>query len=507
MGYKTVANTVAEWDDTSPFIFELREERGTADMPHLEAIRIDLSGLRQGFTDNFLLILKDVLIAWRNRVALATIEKNAQNLKSLFLNIKRLELFQERIDVIDDTFLLAVSASKDEFSKFQLRCLRSTFSYAPNSSLWAQGLRIEDFPDFPKRKGSYGQQIDRILAKALSRSVCVNILSKCEQAYESGRIDIGHFAFANLAFAVFCRPDSYRQIRLSDLVFDSKSNSFFLYITPAKTSVQRPEKICFRINEPLGILLQKQRQNVISTYGNLVTYENIGNLCMFPARRLRDDNSAWVHTHANQNFGMLKNSIAFDGAYPRQIQRILLNESETLGANVLRHTIGTQLAHVGASAKTIQAVLKHATDNVCRAYVDIAFQGLIEVLSDAIQPAYDAHLPAFNRFRSKFDTVVPEKAVRSDEVGTGKIELTGECGKDIQCDHAPISCYGCNRFTPCWDAEHSINLKIVQLEINEYNRRGKAFQHLTERALAAKYQIIMVMNAAERFRQDMPLEK
>jgi hypothetical protein len=47
-----------------------------------------------------------------------------------------------------------------------------------------------------------------------------------------------------------------------------------------------------------------------------------------------------------------------------------------------------------------------------------------------VQLAYDAHLPAFDRFRSEFDTVVPEKAVRSDEVDTGKIELTGECGKD-----------------------------------------------------------------------------
>ena len=349
----------------------------------------------------------------------------------------------------------------------------------------------------------YGQQIDRILAKAMSRATCVSILSRCEQAYESGQLDIGHFAFANLAFAVFCRPESYRQIRLSDLVFDSKSGAYFLYIFPVKSRVKHPEKICYRINEPVGLLLLKQRQSVVQKYGHLVAHDDISKLCLFPARRLHNNDSTWVHIYANQNFGMLEDQIGFDGAYPRQIQRVLLKKSGTLSANVLRHTVGTQLAHTGASSRTIQAVLKHATDNICKAYVDIAFHGLIDVLSDAMQPAFDSHLPVYEHFRSKLDPVPPEKAIRSDDLRTGRVELTGECGTRIQCEYAPISCYGCNRFIPCWDADHSINLEIIQQEINDYSRRGKPFQHLIERAISAKYQIIIVMNAADRYKDNL----
>lgn len=238
-------------------------------------------------------------------------------------------------------------------------------------------------------------------------------------------------------------------------------------------------------------------------YAHLIPPDDIGKLCLFPARRLHDDDSKWVHDYANKNHGMLKDHVGFDGAYPRQIQRILLKKDGTLSANVLRHTVGTQLAHTGVSAKTIQAVLKHATDNVCRAYVDIAFHGLINVLSDAMHPPFATHFPVFERFRSQSDPVDATHAIQSDDLITGRVELIGECGKQIQCEYAPISCYGCSRFIPCWDADHRINLDAVQQEINDYARRGKPFQHLVERAVTAKYHIVMVMNATDRYKETL----
>lgn len=503
MGHKTVGNTLAEWNDNTPLIFELKEEFGPSDIRHVVTIRIDLSELRQSYTDFFLASVKDILIEWRKTLSLTTIETYSRNFKYLLSKIQNIAIFEEKINTVDDLFLLSISAVKDQLKDTQLSCLRRAFIAAPYSPLWAQGLQVKDFPSAKQKKGCYGQQIDRILAKTLSRDVCVYILSKCEQAYELGQIDIGHFSFANLAFSVFCRPQSYRQIRLNDLVFDTKSGTFFLYITPAKTHIHNPEKICYRINEPVGLLLQKQRQHVIQKYGHLVDPQDSGKLCLFPARHLHNNDSAWVHSYANQNFGMLENSNRFDGAYPREIQREILGEVGTLGANVLRHTVGTQLAQIGASAKTIQAVLKHATDNICNAYVDIAFHGLIDVLSDAMKPAFEKHIPIFNRFRSKLDPIEPEQAIRSENFSSGRIELTGECGKNIQCEYAPISCYGCNRFIPCWDADHSINLDIVQQEIDECDRRGKPFQHLVERARTAKYQIIIIMNAVDRYRENI----
>jgi integrase len=501
MGYKNVGKTLAEWEDAAPFTFSLSEEVGPIDDRYRSAIIVDLSDLRRGFSARFLVNLKDLLIEWRKTISLTTVASRSKHLRILFKKVVNLGLFDSEIDVIDETFLLALDATVEEITESPLQSLRLLFLNSPDSQLWAPGLHADYFPLFKHKKGRHGRQISRILAKALTRSACVHILSRCEHAYDLGEIDIGLFAYANLAFAVFCRPESYRQIQLRDLIFDKKSNSYYLYILPTKTNVENPTKICYKINEPLGVLLQKQRQNVVEQYSHLVDVRDVSRLALFPARELNGDKSAWRHKYANDHFGMYKDSKYLTVAYPRQIQKRCLSIGLSIGANVLRHTVGTQLAQTGASSRTIQAVLKHATDIVCRAYVDIAFNGLIQELSDAMQPAFEKHLPVFTRFRSKYDCIDPAQAIRSDDLHTGKIELTGECGKLIQCEYSPITCYGCARFIPCWDADHSVNLAIVEQEIEDYKRRGKPFEQLIERARTAKYQIILVMNSADRYLQ------
>ncbi len=501
MGYKAVGSCFAEWNDAEPFTFTLTEKIGSAPPHRSTIIKIDLSELREGFTDDFLMNLKELLIDWRNRVALTTIEGYSQTLRHLLLRVIKLRLFDTKVEVIDEAFLLALETVTHEMTENQLKRLKSLFLITKYSPLWGAGLHPNYFPQFKEKKGAHGRTISRILAKALTRAACVHILSRCEQAYDLGEMDIRLFAFANLAFAVYSRPESYRQIQLSDLVFDIKSNAYFLYILPVKTRVRNPEKIAYKINPALGVLLQKQRQSFVERYSHLVAPDDVHKLALFPAGKLNAEKTAWLHPHANENFGMYGTAESFSERYPREIRRSFLSGELNIGANVLRHTVGTSLAQTGASARTIQAVLKHSSDTICKAYVDIAFHGLVDVLSDALQPAFDMHLPVFTRFRSKNDVIPIEKAIRSDDLESGKIELTGECGKLIQCEYAPISCYGCARFIPCWDAEHSINLAYVEQEISDFKRRGKAFEHLLQKAKIAKHQIIIVMNAADRYRQ------
>jgi len=501
MGYMTVGNTRAEWDDTAPLVFTLSEEVGQGDERREVNIKIDLSDLRHGFSNDFILILKEALIQRRNKVSLKTVAINARNLLHLFSRVINLCLFEAKIDIIDEGFLLVLDTVTEKMTNIQLKTLKAMFLAAPHSPLWAQGLHASSFPKWEDKKGRHGRLVSRILAKALTRAACVHILSTCEQAYDLGKMDLGLFSFANLAFAVFCRPESYRQIQLSDLTFDEKSNAYFLNIFPVKSRVKNPAKIRYRINEPLGILLQKQRQSVVDQYSHLVAPQDVSKLALFPARKLNPHKSAWLHEHANKYFGMYGTAEAFALGYPRQISRLFRLDGLTIGANVLRHTVGTQLAQTGASSQTIQAVLKHASDYVCQTYVDIAFHGLIDALSDAMQPAFEKHLPVFTRFRSKNDPVNADRAVRSDDPETGKIELTGECGKLVKCEYAPITCYGCMRFIPCWDADHGVNLAVVQEEIEDYKKRGTPFQQLIEKAQVAKYQIVLVMNAAALYSQ------
>jgi integrase len=496
-------NTVVEWEDTEPFIFTMRGEVGPADNRTTKTIAIDLSTLREGFTDGFLLNFKDHLIDRQNQVKLASVKVDADNLRRLFRKTIDLKLFDSKISLIDEAFLLCVSAVQENLTKAEIDYPRTTFNNNHNSPIFAKGLNENDFPSWKSKKGAYGSQIDRILAKALSQASVAHILDLCDTAYAAGRIDIGHYSFAHLAFAVFVRSNSYMQIRVGDFWYDSKAKQYFIDIVTSKTGELVPSKVRYGLNEHLGLLLTKQRQHVIDTYGHLVAEDDVKKLALFPARQLRSGRSRWTHKYANQNYGMYENSASFILGYPQAIKIHLKDDKINLNSNALRHTLGTLLAQAGASEMTIQAVLKHATPTVCRAYVDIAFHGLIEELSEAMRPAFAEHLPGLLNFRSKCDPVAPEKLIRSEDLETGRTEDTGECGKSIVCENAPIVCYTCFRFTPCWDADHSINLDIAQREIEDMTKRGKPFQQMVERARTAKNRILMIMNAADRHRDAM----
>lgn len=506
MAYRTIGNTVIEWDDDKPFIFTITEITRSDDDRKSINIKIDLSELRSGFEDTFLLHLKDHLIERRNQVTIVSIKTESSNLLSLFCKITELKVYESKIGIVDEALLLCLSAIKDKFSGSSLKFLKMAFTSNPYSSLFAHELQASDFPLQRNKKGGFGSQIDRILAKALSQSAVAHILDRCDAAYDSHKIDIGHYSFVHLAFAIFCRPESYRQIRLADLIFDVETNKYFISIIPVKTGVLRPNKIRYQINEPLGILLIKQRQNVIDTYGHLVAPQHIEKLALFPARRLRADGTRWISNFANKNFGMYEHSSNFIACYPERIKTSIGDEHFTMSANSLRHTVGTLLAQSGASAQSIQAVLKHSNSDSCQAYVDIAFHGLMKELSDTMRPSFQCHFPAFARFNSKNSPVPIAKAIRSEDLETGQIEQIGECGKDIACTHAPISCYGCFRFIPNWDADHSINVNILEREIDDFKQKGKPFESMVERARTAKNHIMLVMHAADRYRDNMQQE-
>lgn len=501
MTYRTIGDTVIEWQYGSLTSFTVTQPTGSRDRKVSSSISIDLSLLENGFTDNFLSALKQHLIECCSRVKITTLKTEYARLRSLFSQIIKLELFNAKVEIIDEGFLLCLAAVESKFKASTLKYLKSAFLANPHSSLFSRGLLESDFPSPSNKKGQHAQCIDNILAKALTRSAAAYILDVCDRAYTAGTMGIDHYSFIHLSFAVFVRPNSYRQIRLEDLSITSKGQ-YFVEIISSKTNEKYPSSTSFRINEPLGVLLTKQRQHVISTYGHLVPQEEIHKLALFPCRKLKVDKSQWRSAYANNHFGMHESGGDFDRSYSKLIRRLhFKNDRITIGATALRHTIGTLLAQTGASSKTIQAVLKHATNTVCKAYVDIAFHGLMDELSESMYPAFAEHLPAFINFRSRVDPAPTEKLVLSWNQDFGKLENIGECGKSMVCANAPIVCYGCSRFVPCWDADHSINLRLVEQEIEDMRKLGKPFEHMVDRAIRAKNKIIIVMYAADRYHQ------
>lgn len=520
MGHIAIGRATAEWDEGAHFIFTIQELRGSKDSKELESIKVDLTKLQTRCTEDFLINLRDILIRRRNRVTLRTIETEASNIKSLLMKVNEAEGLTTLIGKIDDGLLIALTTIVDTVSGASLRTLKRFFENHPEHRLFASNLRGEDFPVKTEKRGAHGANIDRVLSKSLTRIACVEFLHRLNEAYEQGTIDIARFAFGNLAFAIYVRPESYRNIKVSDLTFDTSSGKFYVHVLSAKLGSEHAVRIPFALTDEVGLILRKQQISVISEYGPLLLpaqnpLENeqqyktnhsdaiskaIKDLPMFPALSKSADGSKWRYDETNASRGKLA-AHSFYGTYYKPLQRLAKGFQGKLNANNLRHTIGTNLALSGCSAKTIAAVLKHATERTCRKYVDIAFKGLIDVLSDAMQPAFDEHMPAYTLFKSVVDPIDSSKAIHSDDIETGRDGLTGECGKMIRCEHAPLACYGCNRFIPCYDADHTINLTVAQREYDRYKDAGRQYHKLKSKAEWLLHRIQVVVQACSIYKQ------
>lgn len=495
---RIVGNTVAEWGDATPLKFSLKD-KPTKSNPIGQALEVDLNPFTEACERAFLLHVKDFLIDRCNRVSLRTVEGDVNSLKACFLTIYRKEILANKIEQVNEALLLGISPFHLEFPSRALGTLRTAFNDSPHSLMFAEGLNDSDFRFGTNKLGQLGQKKKTILSTALTRASVVEILRIAEELYEAGDLDIGHFSFLNLAFAVYCRIDSYRTITLSDLDYRKSENAWYLWIHALKHRVHGPVKIPYKINARLADILLDQRDHVIKTYGHLVAKSDHPQLALFPARALALGDSRWLGDYANSHYGQMpRGDSYFDGLQNKKAWRTAIKKRLT--TNALRHTVGTQMAQAGLKAWAIQAVLKHATDLVCQIYVDIFAEGMIEQLSDALQPAFEHRLPVFQRFRTKSDPVSSAHAIECED-DAGRVEFVGECGTELRCDAAPLGCYDCSRFIPCWDADHSINLNDVEREINKCKRAGLAYQDHVKKGQHIKYKIILVMNACDLIQQ------
>lgn len=503
--YQRVGNVVAQWEEDSPLVWTMRETSGEGQSLRVSEVTLNLRPLEFGYELPFLLALKDALIEQRHQVVLSTIATDCQSLRLLLSRVQANGL-DAKVAVIDNGFIVALNAMRDEIPAPYLRAVKRLHArHRDDNRLFNAGLQAADFPAPGSKRGAKGDAIHNILAKALRRSTMVHILDVVEAAFEEDRIDIGLYAFIRLAFHIFCRPESYRQLTLADLRVDkhpkSGAVSYFLDVLPAKSGVHNPRKIVYHLHSEVGRLLAMQRESVAKTYGHLVSEAEIGRLALFPARRLRRDGT-WVSNMANAHGGML-DSGAFLRTYLEAIRSLTQHKLTFIG---LRHTIGTQLAQMGCSATTIQAVLKHTSDKSCQSYVDIVFEGLIDELSDGLQPRFEEHFPAFTVFASKDDPIPAERRIDSEDLETGKIETTAMCGRQAACSYAPITCYACGRFIPCYDADHSINLNVVNREIQGAECKGLAMRHEVKRWKSIRNFVRLVISACESKRMAMEQE-
>ncbi len=504
---ETVAFTTFTWEEVNPLKWEAVTQIDEDSPKYPQTF--DLSDLSNGFEESFLLALKDLIIGRFRRVKPLSIKSECEDVKRLLKRIQAdqtsdvagLRLMQNsKISAVDSGLLVGITAKlAAEPTWIAQSCigrLKDWFSAGGNGSVF-QGVDKGDFP-VQRRIGREDVLRMNIIAKALTRVQQIAVLKAVEDAFQGGQIDLGLYALWNLNNYVYARPESLRQIRCGNLRWDddpiTREKRFFLSVLPAKRpGLKKVKAIEYPLTPFLGQLLCQQVQEVIQRDGPLYGLncnstveerEQIeSRLAMFPRR-----NAGKRRAFETENFGMFEESINFTDNYLKPLQWMI--EGVHIDFVAMRHTIGTQLAAEGVSAEVIQAVLLHANSLTGRRYIDLVNKALREKLSGGLQefpklfPAYEAFTNTRKLNELKRDS--PQKVINSRgpidlQTGEMPVETTGECGKHSACNYAPLSCYGCFRFIPNLDADHSINLRIVEERVARFDAMGKPLRELVER--------------------------
>lgn len=506
-----VNKTLISWEAAEPLRW-IASTRVAQVAPEYED-EFDLSGLREAFEERFLLTLKNLFISRHRRVKRMTLKEDIESMARTLRKVqaKQLTLHERLVDqakiaVIDIGLLTAIRAKLVDEPNWicpgDLARFKRLFKYAGEGSVFV-GVSVGDFPTAGAGRSIEDLFRARIVAQALSRSAQIAVLKNIEDGFQNLEIDLALYTFWNLAHHLFIRPESYRQITCGDLIVceDKKTNkkTYVLMVMPAKRRTLLQKKMPTELDAQMGELLLLQRESVARQNGPLYGItSSMPNeerrrleccLAMFPRRTGTRKDFEIAH------FGMFGDKQGLGISYTNPLQRRL--ESIKIGFNVMRHTIATHLAAAGCSAQTIQAVLKHATSQTARVYVDLATKELKERLSHGLEGLADL-FPAYRVFTTERDAkVIPIRTISSSNVDPETGELTkitpGQCGGNKACDYAPLACYGCWRFIPALDADHSMNLRLVQDSIDRHMQMGRSFVHLLERDEVLKLNIEFVI--------------
>ena len=520
---QTVGKTIFTWFDIAPLKFEAATREAIGEPEY--RLKFDLAQLTNGFEKSFLLALKDLIMQRFLKVRVRTMKNEYASVRQLFNKIQSDQTSTDlskhlmeanRISVIDTGLMIAVRKKLAQDNGWIHRqCidrLSDWFLFAGNGSVF-KDVERGDFPT-SNRSGRADTIRQGIIAKALSRTLQIAVLTDVERRFQAGELHLGVYVSWNLTNTLYARPESLRQIRCCDLVYTKNKVTgeieFTLWVMPAKRG---GKSMSYPLTQTLGHMLAEQQAWVIENVGPLYGLKGDldleqrkaieRQLALFP--RITGKRTEFEANH----FGMLVDGARYGENYLRPVQRGLDNID--LNYIAMRHTIGTQLAAAGVSAAVIQAVLRHASDWTARYYIDLAAKELREALNSGLEDLEEL-FPAYNAFMNAEQTRAmgeqsPQRIVNSrgpvdPHTGQIDIETTGGCGKSAACAFAPLSCYGCWRWIANVDADHSVNLRLVQDRITENEVFGKPMKAIVERDRLLEKLIELRMGQFERHKAE-----
>lgn len=151
-----------------------------------------------------------------------------------------------------------------------------------------------------------------------------------------------------------------------------------------------------------------------------------------------------------------------------------------------RHTLGTDLSNAGLDEWSIASALMQANTQSVRKYRAVSPE-LMQLIDEKMTDHLALVVSAFT------GTIVTDRtsAKNGDRVDR-QIEDLAVCGADTVCHlDAPFTCYGCSKFQPLFDADHSAALERLERRRSQTIETDKTTGVIWDRAILACRKVIL----------------
>lgn len=155
-----------------------------------------------------------------------------------------------------------------------------------------------------------------------------------------------------------------------------------------------------------------------------------------------------------------------------------------------RHTLGTDLSNAGLDEWSIASALMHSGTRTVRKYRAVSAE-LMKLIDEKMSDHLALVVGAFT------GTIVTDRAfAKNGDRVDRQIEDLAVCGADKACYlDAPFTCYGCVKFQPLVDADHSAALTRLERRRAQTIANDKTTGVLWDRAILACRKVILDCNA------------
>ena len=331
-------------------------------------------------------------------------------------------------------------------------------------------------------------------------------IAQITTAIQGESVKIEYRVLVSLAKKFGLRPIQLALLREDDVYYDKSKLAWYILIPRVKGRVAqlRRTKGNFTLRE-LPTELAEDIVQLVQEHSTLIKTDTEGKLLPRPLFKAETLNQSYLSNNRLKPFAWHTTAAKISQFFIQKLPRLLNIQSmhckDDSGAPYLlkmnayrfRYTLGTRMVLEGKTPEEVALALDHSSTASVRHYFRYN-QDLIDFIDDTFEGSTSLKNSAL-RWQGYF--IDEDDNIEGSLIKISDVLSLGKCLKKTLCEYHPtVSCYGCSKFRPFKDVDHSKQLQVIKKEVEfvRSNSTGAVLHQLSE-AYEGAIQIVEAQKA------------